>query len=144
MRAVVRGSYHPAMHASTCIRTGALFAGLAVGLGAFAAHGMKAHFDAAALATFETGVRYQMYHALALLLCGVLSSSGRRTAAAAIAFVAGTVLFSGSLYLLVVLDTKWLGAVTPFGGIAFLAGWVLLAVRGARANEALEPGGRAS
>lgn len=122
------------MRAPTCLRAGALLAGIAVGLGAFAAHGMKAHYDAASLQTFETGVRYQMYHALALLLCGVLAIAGRRTAAAALAFAIGILLFSGSLYAMVWLDLKWLGAVTPFGGVAFLVGWLLLAIRGAPTN----------
>lgn len=132
------------MRSNTCLRTGAVLAGLAVGLGAFAAHGMKAHYDAQALQTFETGVRYQMYHALALLLCEALATTGRRTGAAAIAFTLGIVLFSGSLYALVWLDVKALGAVTPFGGVAFLVGWVLLALRGAAIDEALVPPGRPS
>jgi len=125
------------MRAPTCIRAGALLAALAVALGAFAAHGMKAHHDAAALQTFETGVRYHLLHALALVLCGALAERGRRTGAAAVAFTVGIVLFSGSLYALVWLDTKWLGAVTPVGGGAFLAGWLLLALRAA--PSALEP-----
>lgn len=115
------------MQPSTCVRLAGALAGLAVGLGAFAAHGMKAHFDAAALTTFETGVRYQMYHALALGLCGALGSCGWRTQKAAVAFVLGIVLFSGSLYGLVWLDAKWLGPITPLGGAAFLIGWLLLA-----------------
>jgi len=134
-----------AMTATSALRLGALLAGLAVALGAFAAHAMKARFPAEALLTFETGVRYQMYHALALVLCGLLAAAGRRTGAAALAFTAGIVLFSGSLYLLVWLDTKWLGAVTPFGGVAFLLGWALLAWRAsAPATATLVPAGRAS
>lgn len=132
------------MRATLCIRLGAALAGLAVGLGAFAAHGMKAHYDAAALQTFETGVRYQMYHALALLLAGALAATGRRTGAAAIAFVLGIALFSGSLYALVLFDQKWLGAVTPFGGVAFLFGWIRLAMQGAAPDEGLETRGRPS
>jgi uncharacterized membrane protein YgdD (TMEM256/DUF423 family) len=118
------------MRAPTILLAGALLAGFAVALGAFAAHAMKGRFEPDALQTFETGVRYQMYHALALLVCGVLAVHGRRTGGAAIAFVLGIALFSGSLYALVFLDAKWLGAVTPLGGIAFLLGWLLLA-RGA-------------
>lgn len=128
------------MQASTSLRLGALTGGLAVALGAFAAHGMKGHFPADAMTTFETGVRYQMYHALALCLCGVLGAAERRTGGAALAFALGILLFSGSLYGLVWLDQRWLGAVTPFGGIAFLIGWVLLAWRGAVAAPAPQRG----
>ena len=117
------------MNSTTSLRVGAILAGLAVVLGAFAAHGMKEHHDAAALQTFETAVRYQMYHALALCLCGMLGKLGHRTSAAAICFTAGAVLFSGSLFVLVLSGAKWLGAVTPFGGIAFVIGWALLAWR---------------
>jgi len=123
------------MHPTTTLRLGALLGGLAVGLGAFAAHAMKAHYDPAQLQTFETGVRYQMYHALALLGCGVLGRIGARTGLAAWLFLLGIVLFSGSLYALVWTDVKGLGAVTPFGGVAFLAGWLLLAVAGTRTPE---------
>lgn len=114
------------MHPTTTLRLGALLGGLAVGLGAFAAHGMKDHYDPAQLQTFETGVRYQMYHGLALGLCAVLAQLGWRIRAAAICFLIGIVLFSGSLYGLVLLDARWLGPVTPIGGVAFLAGWALL------------------
>ncbi|MBL8726921.1 MAG: DUF423 domain-containing protein [Planctomycetes bacterium] len=114
------------MQATNCLRLAALFAGTAVGLGAFAAHGMKGSYDAVALQTFETGVRYQMYHGLALGLCAVLAQLGWRIRAAAICFLIGIVLFSGSLYGLVLLDARWLGPVTPIGGVAFLAGWALL------------------
>ncbi|HEX5051040.1 MAG TPA: DUF423 domain-containing protein [Planctomycetota bacterium] len=125
------------MQASTQTRLGALLAGLAVALGAFGAHAMQDHFDAKAMQVFETAVRYQMYHALAIGLCAALAATGRSTAAAATSFLAGTVLFSGSLYGLVFLGARWLGAVTPFGGVAFLLGWLLLALsrRGA-ANPA--------
>lgn len=122
------------MHPTTTLRLGALLGGLAVGLGAFAAHGMKAHYDPAQLQTFETGVRYQMYHALALLGCGVLGRLGGRTGPAAWLFLLGITLFSGSLYALVWTGVPGLGAVTPFGGVAFLLGWVLLATQGARSE----------
>ena len=108
---------------------GVLFAGLGVALGAFAAHGLRNTLSSADLATFETGVRYQMYHAFALL--AVAGALARWEAATAVAagwlFVGGILLFSGSLYLLVITGPRWLGAVTPFGGVAFLAGWALLA-----------------
>jgi uncharacterized membrane protein YgdD (TMEM256/DUF423 family) len=102
---------------------------LGVALGAFGAHALKARLDADLLATFEVGVRYQMYHAFALLAVGwaqtrwpgpVLSASGWL-------FVAGTVIFSGSLYVLVLSGQRWLGAATPIGGAALLAGWLCLA-----------------
>ena len=110
------------------VLTGALFAGLAVALGAFAAHAMQEHYDDKALRAFETGVRYQMFHALALLACGALAANGIRTTLASRLFTAGIVLFSGSLYGLVLLKASWLGPVTPIGGVLFLAGWVALAI----------------
>ena len=109
---------------------GCLLAGVAVALGAFAAHGLRATLSSADLATFETGVRYQMYHALGLLaVAGALTRWEEAPAAVAAGwlFTAGIVLFSGSLYLLVLTGPRWLGAVTPFGGVAFLLGWGLLA-----------------
>ena len=117
------------MRADLSLRFAAILAGLAVVLGAFGAHAMQDRYDATALATFETAVRYQMYHALALLGCGLLGKTGHRSGGAAVCFVLGIVLFSGSLYVLVLTGTKWLGAVTPLGGVAFVAGWALLAWR---------------
>jgi uncharacterized membrane protein YgdD (TMEM256/DUF423 family) len=107
---------------------GALSGGIAVALGAFAAHALKARLDPQLLVTFETGARYQMYHALALLAVGLLArrASSRLLAASGAFFVAGTVLFSGSLYALVLTGARGLGAITPFGGVAFLAGWLCL------------------
>jgi uncharacterized membrane protein YgdD (TMEM256/DUF423 family) len=96
-----------------------------VAAGAFGAHGLKAVVTPNRLETFEVAVRYQMYHALALLLAGLLGAR-----AAAWCFLAGTVIFSGSLYLLVLTEQRWLGAVTPVGGLVLLAGWVLLALQG--------------
>ena len=116
-------------------RLAALLAGLAVALGAFGAHAMTGHYDARALQIFETAVRYQMYHALAVGLCAVLGLHGRRTGKAAVCFVLGIVLFCGSLYGIVFLDARWLGAVTPIGGLAFLAGWLLLASGTRRPTE---------
>jgi len=108
---------------------GSLSACLAVGLGAFAAHGLKARLDPNLLATFEVGVRYQMYHALALLAVAWACTRWPGTAvnAAGWLFVAGTLLFSGSLYVLSLSGQRWLGAVAPLGGLAFLAGWLCLA-----------------
>lgn len=118
-----------AMRSARCLQIGAVSAAVAVLLGAFAAHGLKASLPPERLAVFETGVRYQMYHALALCLCGLLpAASPGRLRLAAHAFLWGTVLFSGSLYLLVLLDRGWLGAVTPFGGTLFVVGWIALAL----------------
>jgi uncharacterized membrane protein YgdD (TMEM256/DUF423 family) len=114
---------------------GSLSAGLGVLFGAFGAHALKSRLGADALTTFETGVRYQMYHALALLAVAWTVSRWQASALpnwAGWLFIAGTVLFSGSLYGLSVLGQRWLGAITPLGGLAFIAGWVclvLLAVR---------------
>jgi len=108
---------------------GAAFAGLAVALGAFGAHGLAGRISPSDLAIFETAVRYQMYHALALLLVATLAHSRADLPARAPgwAFTVGIVLFSGSLYLLVLTGERWLGAVTPLGGVAFLVGWAALA-----------------
>lgn len=101
---------------------------IAVALGAFGAHGLRARIVPDMLTTFEIGVRYQMYHALALLAVGAVAgrSPAGAVSAAGWLFVAGTVLFSGSLYVLSLTGQRWLGAVTPFGGLAFLAGWAVL------------------
>jgi uncharacterized membrane protein YgdD (TMEM256/DUF423 family) len=108
---------------------GALSALIAVGLGAFAAHGLKGHLTEDMLGVFETGVRYQMYHALALF--AVAWAAGRWPGSAVTVagwlFVAGTIVFSGSLYALGTSGLRWLGAVTPIGGFAFLLGWLALA-----------------
>ncbi len=102
---------------------GALSAGLAVAAGAFGAHGLKGRLTPEMLAIFETGARYQMYHALGMLLAVYEDTSP----AAAWLFLAGTVLFSGSLYALSVTDVRWLGAITPLGGVCFILGWCVLA-----------------
>ena len=109
---------------------GALSAGIAVGLGAFAAHGLRGRLDADMLNAFETGVRYQMYHALALLAVAWAGTRwpGSAISAAGWCFVAGTIIFSGSLYALSVTGQRWPGAVTPLGGLAFIVGWLLLVV----------------
>lgn len=109
---------------------GALSGLVAVAAGAFGAHALRARLPAELLAVFETGARYQMYHALALLAVGWAAA---RWASPVLAwagwlFVAGTLLFSGSLYLLALTGVRWLGAITPLGGICFLAGWLCLAL----------------
>lgn len=105
------------------LRTGAALMFLDVALGAFGAHALKSRLTPEMLAVFETGVRYQAYHALAILLVAALRGPDR----AAWCFLGGVVLFSGSLYALALSGVRWLGAVTPFGGLSFLAGWALLA-----------------
>ncbi len=110
------------------IAIGALNAALAVAAGAFAAHGLRDRLDGRALEVFETGARYHMYHALALIAAGIVASSAVRGAqTAGWMFQIGIVLFSGSLYALALTGVKGLGAVTPLGGLAFLAGWLWLA-----------------
>jgi uncharacterized membrane protein YgdD (TMEM256/DUF423 family) len=104
---------------------------LAVGLGAFAAHGLRARLPEDLLAVFQTGVQYQMYHALALLAVGLLCLHYQESAllkASGWAFLVGIIIFSGSLYILSLSGVRWLGAITPIGGVAFLTGWLLLAV----------------
>ena len=102
---------------------------LAVAAGAFGAHGLQGRLDAAALQVFEIAARYHMYHALAMGVAAVLARAPRLAGAATAAamFLAGIVLFSGSLYVLALTGQRWLGMVTPIGGIAFLAGWAMLA-----------------
>ena len=113
----------------TFLLIGALAGFTAVALGAFGAHGLRARLGPDMLAVFETGVRYHMYHALALMLTAQMMgrTSGRLIVAAGWLFAAGIVLFSGSLYLLALTGITILGAVTPIGGLAFLAGWACLA-----------------
>ncbi len=117
---------------------GAVLGMLAVMLGAFGAHGLEKLVDARMLQRFHTGVEYQFYHALALLLVGVLQTrmQHRFLAYAGYAFAAGVVLFSGSLYLYVLTGITGIAIITPFGGTAFITGWLLLAlaVRRAAAN----------
>lgn len=107
----------------------ALWGFIAVALGAFAAHGLKNSLAPDLLAIFETGVRYQFYHVLGLLAVAwaIERGGGGPARAAGWCFVAGTLVFSGSLYALALSGLRWLGAITPLGGLAFLAGWLLLA-----------------
>lgn len=116
------------------LSAGAISAAIAVAAGAFGAHALRTRLSPADLATFEVGVRYQMYHALALIaVAWVLTVAPSAPARwSGWLFLAGTLIFSGSLYLLVLTDTRWLGAVTPIGGVAFLAGWISLAAAAAR------------
>lgn len=116
------------------IRNILLFAALsglmAVGLGALTAHGLKASLTPALLSAFQTGVQYQMYHALALLGVAALLNKDYFPwlTRAAVFFMVGTLLFSGSLYALALGGPHWLGPITPVGGVAFLCGWLCLSV----------------
>ncbi len=117
------------------IALGALLCAAAVAAGAFGAHALKARLSPDLLAIYRTAVEYHFYHALGLVLVGcIVARVADTTLAAASGWVmlAGIVLFSGSLYLLVATGTRWLGAVTPFGGLAFIVAWVLLAVAALR------------
>jgi uncharacterized membrane protein YgdD (TMEM256/DUF423 family) len=110
---------------------GTISGALAVALGAFGAHGLKSRLSAARLENYETAARYQMYHALALLAAFIVARQWPASALPAFAgwlFVAGTLLFCGSLYLLALTDERRWGAVTPLGGLAFIAGWICLAL----------------
>ena len=115
---------------SKLIVLGAVNAAIAVGAGAFGAHGLRERLDARSLEIFETAARYQMYHALALVLCGVIATRGAKQAG--VVFQAGIVIFSGSLYALALTGVTGLGAITPIGGLAFLAGWLWLAYTAGR------------
>ena len=116
------------------IQSGAVLGLLGVALGAFGAHALRASLAAAGrLDTFETAVRYQFYHALALVLVGLLMqqfgsnpATVRLLGWAGYSFLGGTIIFSGSLYLLCLTGVTWLGAITPIGGVALVAGWALL------------------
>ncbi|GAA4753645.1 DUF423 domain-containing protein [Flavisolibacter ginsenosidimutans] len=115
---------------------GSLLAGLAVALGAFGAHGLKKIVSSETVAVYQTGVQYQMYHALALILVGILSDRiyNGFVSYAGVLFVAGVILFSGSLYLIVSMNAMnktvptALGILTPVGGLFFILGWVCLIV----------------
>jgi uncharacterized membrane protein YgdD (TMEM256/DUF423 family) len=114
---------------STFFVVGALSALVAVAAGAFGAHSLRDVVAPELIPTFETGARYQMYHALGLIVVSFAAVRwpGTATALAGWLFVAGTLLFSGSLYLLVLTGLRWLGAITPLGGLAFIVGWASLA-----------------
>ncbi|MBA4158714.1 MAG: DUF423 domain-containing protein [Gemmatimonadetes bacterium] len=114
---------------------GAVFGFLGVAAGAFGAHALRARVEPGLLAVFETAVRYQMYHALGLFAVALLlgRAPSRAARAAGWLFTGGILVFSGSLYLLVLSGVRWLGAITPIGGVAFLAGWLLLGRAGWRA-----------
>lgn len=110
---------------------GAFSAAMSVALGAFGAHGLKGHLPPESLKAFETGVQYQFYHSLGLILTGIIVSSDNPSPLLVLAgwlMLAGILLFSGSLYVLSVTGIGGIGIVTPFGGVAFIVAWLLLAI----------------
>ncbi|CAN5893301.1 hypothetical protein BH11MYX2_BH11MYX2_09840 [soil metagenome] len=113
------------MARSTLVALGALNGAIAVAAGAFGAHGLREKLEPRMLEIFETAARYQMYHALAIVLCGVLATRG--STQAGWLFQIGIIVFSGSLYALSLSGVKVLGAITPIGGLALIAGWAWLA-----------------
>ena len=107
---------------------GSALAALAVTIGAFGAHGLKSRVSADDLVIFETGVRYQMYHSLALILLGLIGVNFQSNIVQlpAILFLAGIIIFSGTLYLIPLTGLRWFGAITPIGGSALILGWIVL------------------
>jgi uncharacterized membrane protein YgdD (TMEM256/DUF423 family) len=130
------------MNASFWLRTGAIWGLLAVAMGSFGAHGLRERFESLGSvpggltterlqANFQTATQYQMYCALALLAVGLMAQAGRGGTtldAAGWLFLLGSLVFSGSLYVLCITGEKWYGRITPIGGVAMLAGWIALAV----------------
>jgi len=118
------------------LKIAAILGALSVGLGAFGAHALKGMVSDHAVATFETAVRYQFYHSFALMLTGILYASFpfKTTLWAGRSFIAGILLFSGSLYVISLMQAAvkpgygWVGAITPLGGLCFIAGWLLLCI----------------
>ncbi len=110
---------------------GSLSGAIGVILGAFGSHGLRKRLTSESMVTFEIGVRYQMVHALAMIAASIASGRWSTSSLPSVAgwlFAIGTILFSGSLYLWALTQKRWLGAITPFGGLAFIAGWVCLAL----------------
>ena len=116
---------------------GSVFGMMAILAGTFGAHGLEQTVTPSLLQTFDTGVRYHMYHALALI--GVAWAcehfGGKLPVAAGWLFVIGIIVFAGSLYLLAITGARWLGMITPIGGVAFVVGWLLLIVAGAQSRR---------
>jgi uncharacterized membrane protein YgdD (TMEM256/DUF423 family) len=139
------------MGASFWLRIGAIWGFLAVAMGSFGAHGLQGRFESLGTvpggipterlqANFQTATQYQMYCAFALLAVGLLAQAGRGGAALEAAgwlFLAGSLIFSGSLYVLCMTGEIWLGAITPIGGVAMLAGWIALAIAAGTASKAV-------
>ncbi|MEB2785300.1 DUF423 domain-containing protein [Algoriphagus persicinus] len=120
------------MNGKQIIQTAAILGACAVGIGAFGAHGLKEILaDTGRAETFETAVKYHFYHSLAIFLIGILAlikPEWKKLSTAAISMVIGILIFSGSLYVLSLTGTTWLGAITPFGGLALIVGWILVFV----------------
>ncbi|MFO1053131.1 MAG: DUF423 domain-containing protein [Planctomycetota bacterium] len=123
------------MRRTTTLRLGASFGALGVVAGAFGAHALKAHLSAEDLATHETAARYLLIHALGLCVIAACGD-GRRLRLAATAMAIGTAIFSGSLFALVLSGLRWLGAITPIGGVLMIAGWILLATASLPSDDA--------
>ena len=127
------------------IKTAAILGALSVAMGAFAAHSLKELISDYALGIFETGVRYQFYHVFALLIVGILYKEypGKLLKWAGGLFIVGIILFSGSLYMLTAVKAavqpgyNWIGAITPFGGVCFIAGWLCLFIAVSKKNKVL-------
>lgn len=111
---------------------GSFFCMLSVILGAFAAHGLKSRLSEYSIGIFKTAAEYQMVHGLALIAVAILIKWGMHLSMAGGFFIAGTLLFSGSLYLLALTGLKWLGPITPLGGLCFIIGWIVILVQVAR------------
>jgi uncharacterized membrane protein YgdD (TMEM256/DUF423 family) len=127
------------MNATNWVRIGAILGGLGVILGAFGAHGLREYLDSRARDVYETAVKYQMYHALAILAVGLLKMHGRDGISLCVAgwsFLFGTLIFSGTLYGLSISGIRWLGMITPFGGGALIVGWFALAIAAGSATKA--------
>ena len=125
------------MKSRSILCLGALILAVGVGLGAFGAHALRAMVDASALATWHTAVLYQLLHGLGLLLIAALSSQLNPVwqSRSAIFMLAGVLIFSGSLYILVLSGVKWLGAITPIGGVAMILAWLFLAIAALRGKD---------
>ena len=119
------------MIAKTYLIIAAISGLAAVAIGAFGAHGLKGRIDEDLIAVYQTGVQYHFYHTFALLAVSILLIQFPHAVAlkwGGMLFILGTLLFSGSLYLLSITGIRWLGAITPLGGVAFIAGWVFMAI----------------
>lgn len=127
------------MKPATIIQTAAIFGAIAVGIGAFGAHSLKPMLESAGrLETFETAVKYHFYHSLALFGLGLLAyikPNWEKISLSFWGFSLGILIFSGSLYVLCLSGITWLGAITPFGGVAFISGWMGLFWGGLKTNE---------
>ncbi len=129
------------MKSKYLLSLGGLFSGIAVALGAFAAHGLKASVTPYHLEVFQTGVQYQFIHAAALIACGILVHMAQTEkvqkyfSRAAICFIIGIFCFSGSLYALALTGIKWFGPITPMGGLLFIIGWILFVLAAVNFDE---------